>query len=199
MKRRWKWQKTPKIWFFSHFFPKNSFTPILTAMVFLMVWEVLNMKITTKKLSKNFKGGWNDDENAPKRKKRIFSNFFLWIRFWRRRCLFMLWGMLNTKITEKKMSKNFKGWQNDDEKYIFSSKKQYFPQFLHQGLFHSNFNGESVFFMVWGLLNTKNYKKNSKRFLKWENVFFIVVLPPLKIFWHFFFSDFRVQHAPKHK
>ena len=41
--------------------------------------------------------------------------------------------------------------------------------------------------------------KKIKRFFWRENVFFVIVLQPLKIFLEFFLSDFRVQHAPTHK
>ena len=125
MKRRQKCIFAPYIWIFSHFSPKHSFTPILMASEFLMVWDMFNTKITKKIIRKNIKVGWNDDKNTKKRQKLIFFDFFISLRFWRGRCFIMVWCMLNTKITKKKISKNFKGRKNDDEKHIFTPKNYF--------------------------------------------------------------------------
>ena len=132
MKRRRKWQKTPKTFFF-HFFSLNQ---IMTAKVF-----------------------------------------------------FYALG----KINEKKMSKNFKEWQNDDEKYIFSPKNTFW-----------------ILFFVFCVQQTPNHKKLDWKVLGGKIVEKIVfwrifrcrfVSPPLKnvdIFFSVFFVFSISQRIKKH-
>jgi len=112
-KWRWKCIFAPKKWIFSQFFYKYSTTLNLTAIVFLKVWGTLNKKIMKKNFSKFFKGGSSDDENAKKRLRSEVFHIFLpmnvSLRFWRRWRFFMIWGMVNQKITTTKISKIVKG------------------------------------------------------------------------------------------
>ena len=80
---------------------------------FLMVWDMLNMKITTKLFKKKLRWG----ETTTKTPKTDFFQFFFYFApILTGKLFIMVWGMLNTKITKKKFSKNLKGRKNDDEK-----------------------------------------------------------------------------------
>ena len=155
MKRQRKCIFAPKNGFISHFFPKDSFTPILTAMVFLMVWEVLNMKITTTKLSKNFKGG-ETTTKMPQNAKNWFFPIFFFESDIDGKCVFLCVGICWTRQTLKKNVNIFKRWRNKTTTKN-TPKKLFFPQFFHQGLFNPIFYG----------LGSVEHKKRKIKFKKY--------------------------------
>ena len=134
-----------------------------------MVWDMVNRKITKKIVWKNIKVGWNDDKNAKKCQKLIFFDFFILLRFWRKRCFITVRGVLNTKITKKKFKNILRGGKTTTKNTFLHQKTFFLWQFFSQMTFSLRFWWPYYLLMVWNLLNTKTAKKKLKKyFLVWK-------------------------------
>ena len=141
-------------------------------MVFLMVWIILNQKITTKFFSKIVKGEWNDDENAKKHQKLIFFIIFSFAPIMTARVFLYGLGHAEHENHKEKIIKKCLGAAKQRQKCQKMPYNWILSIIFTPKTFSLRFWWWMCFLMVWSLLNTKTTKQIVKTFLlAWKCIF----------------------------
>ena len=87
---------------------------------------------------------------TPKTPKTVFfCNFFILLPFWRERCFIMVWGMLNMKITEKKIQKILIRRKMVTKNTFYHQKNIFLPLFFSPRTFSLRFWRLKLAIVLW--------------------------------------------------